>query len=146
MTARDVESTADCTRVLDDKILMTPVSSSEEDDYKSRRSAYPPPRRNNRPTHRSHSRSNAKSRSSTKGDVNHDYLVQDSHGGLESLLVKLIEALENDSRTDDPDITNSSVIDDVSSFDDVDRCQKWLDNWEKIEKAFPGKNDTSQSS
>ncbi|KAG5328809.1 ISM protein, partial [Acromyrmex heyeri] len=26
----------------------------------------------------------------------------------------------------------------MSSFDDEDRCQKWLDNREKIENAFPG--------
>lgn len=59
------------------------------------------------------------------------------HGGLESLLARLIEALENTSKKDDRDVSNSSAI------DDEDRCQKWLDNREKIETAFPGKNATS---
>lgn len=57
------------------------------------------------------------------------------HGGLESLLARLIEALENNSREDTP----SSGAVDASGFDDEDRCQKWLDNREKIERAFPGK-------
>lgn len=60
------------------------------------------------------------------------------HGGLESLLARLIEALENNSREDTP----SSSAADPSGFDDEDRCQKWLDNREKIERAFPGKNET----
>ncbi|XP_071636648.1 uncharacterized protein [Temnothorax longispinosus] len=60
------------------------------------------------------------------------------HEGLESLLARLIEALENNSREDEPDILNSSAIDDASGFDDEDRCQKWLNNREKIETAFPG--------
>lgn len=59
------------------------------------------------------------------------------HGGLESLLARLMEALENNSKKDDHGVSNSSVI------DDEDRCQKWLDNREKIETAFPGKNETS---
>lgn len=63
------------------------------------------------------------------------------HGGLESLLARLIKALENNSRED----TSSSSTVDASGFDDEDRCQKWLDNREKIERAFPGKkkNETS---
>lgn len=71
------------------------------------------------------------------------------HGGLESVLARLIEALENNtgnvsnSNASNPDVWNSSAIDDMSSFDDEDRCQKWLDNREKIENAFPGKNETS---
>ncbi|KYQ49247.1 Isthmin-1 [Trachymyrmex zeteki] len=66
------------------------------------------------------------------------------HGGLESVLARLIEALENNtgnvsnSNASNPDVWNSSAIDDMSSFDDEDRCQKWLDNREKIENAFPG--------
>lgn len=69
------------------------------------------------------------------------------HGGLEFLLARLIVALENNSREDDPEMPSSSAIDNAGSFDDEDRCQKWLDNWEKIEKAFPGKQkqNTSQS-
>lgn len=67
------------------------------------------------------------------------------HGGLESLLARLVVALENNSREDDPKTPTSSAIKNKNGFDDEDRCQKWLDNWEKIEKAFPGKNKTSQS-
>lgn len=62
------------------------------------------------------------------------------HGGLESVLARLVEALENNTGKDDPDVSNSSA---ASSFDDEDRCQKWLDNREKIERAFPGKNEIS---
>ncbi|XP_011866291.1 PREDICTED: uncharacterized protein LOC105561155 [Vollenhovia emeryi] len=61
----------------------------------------------------------------------HDYY----HRGLESLLKRLIEALENNSRADDPNVPSSSA---ASSLDDEDHCQKWLNNWEKIERAFPG--------
>lgn len=59
------------------------------------------------------------------------------HGGLESLLARLIEALENNSSEGMP--SSSSI--DASNFDDEDRCQKWLNNREKIERAFPGKKE-----
>lgn len=55
-----------------------------------------------------------------------------------SLLTRLFEALQNDSVKDDRDILNGSNSINNSS-DDEDRCQKWLDNRERIEKAFPGK-------
>ncbi|KYN00002.1 Isthmin-1 [Cyphomyrmex costatus] len=63
------------------------------------------------------------------------------HGGLEAVLVKLKEALENNTaeNVSNSNVSNSNIaIDDMSSFDDEDRCQKWLDNREKIENAFPG--------
>lgn len=116
---------------------MTP---DEEDDYKLENVYLLRSKRAKNP-HRSRTRSNAKKNS--KGSTTNDYPFHDSQGGFESLLVKLIKALENNSRTDDSNVSNSSATNDTSSFDDEDLCQKWLDNWEKLEKAFPGKNDTS---
>ncbi|KAL0129605.1 hypothetical protein PUN28_001701 [Cardiocondyla obscurior] len=64
------------------------------------------------------------------------------YGGLESLLTRLIKALENNSKEDDDDGGDGDDDEDVSAssgaVDDEDRCQKWLDNWEKIESVFPG--------
>ncbi|XP_011699099.1 PREDICTED: uncharacterized protein LOC105456611 [Wasmannia auropunctata] len=74
------------------------------------------------------------------------------HGGLESLLARLVEALGNSSKegnnskkvnNTEPDASNSSAVIDegvvsASEFDEEDRCQKWLDVREKIERAFPG--------
>lgn len=60
------------------------------------------------------------------------------HEGLNSLLIRLFEALQNDSAKDNRDVLKgSNSIGNTSN--DEDRCQKWLDNREKIEQAFPGK-------
>jgi len=56
--------------------------------------------------------------------------------GFNSLLTRLFEALQNDSAKDDI-VNGSNSINNYS--DDEDRCQKWLDNRERIEQAFPGK-------
>lgn len=56
--------------------------------------------------------------------------------GFNSLLTRLLEALQNDSAKDDI-VNGSNSINNYS--DDEDRCQKWLDNRERIEQAFPGK-------
>lgn len=57
------------------------------------------------------------------------------HGGLDSLLTRLFEALQNDSVSGDHDVLKRS---NSIGNDDEDRCQKWLDNREKLERAFPG--------
>lgn len=56
--------------------------------------------------------------------------------GFNSLLTRVLEALQNDSAKDDI-VNGSNSINNYS--DDEDRCQKWLDNRERIEQAFPGK-------
>ncbi|CAL1682858.1 unnamed protein product [Lasius platythorax] len=62
------------------------------------------------------------------------------HEGFNSLLIRLFEALQNDSAKDDRDVLKgSNSIGNTSN--DEDRCQKWLDNREKIEQAFPGSID-----
>ncbi|KAG5310758.1 ISM protein, partial [Acromyrmex insinuator] len=91
---------------------------------------------------------NYKDKNDDVDDIHHIRETLDNyypfHGGLESVLARLIEALENNtgnvsnSNASNSDVSNSSAIDDTSSFDDEDRCQKWLDNREKIENAFPG--------
>ncbi|GAB1859172.1 Isthmin [Camponotus japonicus] len=58
--------------------------------------------------------------------------------GFNSLLTRLFEALQNDSAKDDI-VNGSNSINNYS--DDEDRCQKWLDNRERIEQAFPGSID-----
>lgn len=75
---------------------------------------------------------------------NYDTIIYDSesldyqylfHGGLDSLLTRLFEALRNNSTSDNHDVLK---ISNSISNDDEDRCQKWLDNREKLERAFPG--------
>ncbi|KAL6259435.1 hypothetical protein P5V15_009355 [Pogonomyrmex californicus] len=136
-------------------------------EYKIRRRPYPPLRTKRRTTHRPRTRPNAKSKISMKNNrkatttpisdgtnlnvnVNAGNIFDNEssddhypfHGGLESLLARLIKALENDTRESDrvaPTAkSNSSAINNATIFDDEDRCQKWLDNREKIEEAFPG--------
>ncbi|XP_028049128.1 isthmin isoform X2 [Monomorium pharaonis] len=143
MTTQDVECRADCTRSRDEA-SMTP--DEEANDYERARSVYPSRVKRTKNPHRSRARSNARNSTRSrhsKGNANNAFRDAPHGGGLEPLLLKLIEALENNSRTDDePEpMLNSSAVNDTSSFDDVDRCQKWLDNWHKIERAFPGSVD-----
>lgn len=71
-------------------------------------------------------------------DTNTESLDEEEYEGLNTLLAKLFEALQNDSAKDNHDILKgSNSIGNTSN--DEDRCQKWLDNREKIEQAFPGK-------
>lgn len=57
---------------------------------------------------------------------------------LDNLLIRLFEALQNDSAKDDREtLKGSNSI--SNSSNDEDRCQKWLNNRERIEQAFPGK-------
>ncbi|XP_072760771.1 isthmin [Anoplolepis gracilipes] len=72
-------------------------------------------------------------------DTNTEYLDDEDlddeeHKGLKTLLTKLFEALQNDSAKNDRDILKESN----SMSNDEDRCQKWLNNRERIEQAFPG--------
>lgn len=62
----------------------------------------------------------------------------EQYENLDNLLTRLFEALRNDSAKDDRKILkgSSSVS---NSSNDEDRCQKWLNNRERIEQAFPGK-------
>ncbi|KAM0731666.1 Isthmin [Formica fusca] len=73
-------------------------------------------------------------------DTNTESLDEEEYEGLNTLLAKLFEALQNDSAKDNHDILKgSNSIGNTSN--DEDRCQKWLDNREKIEQAFPGSID-----
>lgn len=71
-------------------------------------------------------------------DVYTEFLDNEPHEGLNVLLTRLFETLRNDSAKDDRDILKGSNSISNSSNDE-DRCQKWLNNRERIEQAFPGK-------
>lgn len=71
-------------------------------------------------------------------DINTESLDEEEYEGLNILLAKLFEALQNDTAKDNHDILKgSNSIGNTSN--DEDRCQKWLNNRERIEQAFPGK-------
>ncbi|XP_050464529.1 isthmin-1-like [Cataglyphis hispanica] len=73
-------------------------------------------------------------------DISTESLDKEEYEGLNILLAKLFEALQNDTAKDDHDILKgSNSIGNTSN--DEDRCQKWLNNRERIEQAFPGSID-----
>lgn len=73
-------------------------------------------------------------RSKNADVTNIESLNDDLPEGLNTLLKRLFEALQNDSAKDHAGL---SFINNTNHYED--RCQKWLDNRERVEQAFPGK-------
>lgn len=70
-------------------------------------------------------------------DTNIESLNDEIPEGLNTLLNRLFETLQNDSAKDNHNVHKGpNSINNTSYYED--RCQKWLDNRERIEQAFPG--------